>query len=145
LDAVDLRYTSVGRGRSYGAEILLRHSLTTNFFGWISYSLSRVERDFYGGTVFRLSQYDQPPNLLVVTSYKLPFDFIVVAKIRYTSAPLTRPINAAIWDANGNYFFPIQSQEYSRRLPDFFQLDVRIDKRFVFRDWMFAIYLDVQN
>lgn len=144
-EAVDLRYTSIGRGRSYGAEILLRHALTKNFFGWIAYSLSRTERDFYGGTVFGLSQNDQPHNLIVVGSYKLPFDFIVGAKFRYTSGPLTRPINAAIYDANANYFFPIQSQQFSRRLPDFFQLDLRIDKRFVLRDFMFALYLDVQN
>lgn len=141
----DLRYTSNGRGRAYGAEILLRHALTKNFFGWIAYSLSRVERDFYGGTQWGLSQYDQPHNLVVVASYKLPLDFIVGAKIRYTSGPLTRPISAAIYDANGNYFFPIQSPTYTRRLPDFFQLDLRIDKRFVFQDWMFALYLDVQN
>ena len=145
LDSVDLRYTSIGHGRSYGAEILLRHALTKNFFGWIAYSLSRVERDFAGGTVYGLSQYDQPHNLIVVASYKLPFDFIVGAKIRYTSGPLTRPIKASIYDANGNYFFPIQASQYSRRLPDFFQLDLRIDKRFVLRDFMFAIYLDVQN
>ncbi|MDP2273470.1 MAG: TonB-dependent receptor [Archangium sp.] len=145
LDAVDLKYTSIGRGRSYGAEILLRHALTKNFFGWIAYSLSRVERDFYGGTVFGLSQYDQPHNLIVVASYKLPFDFIVGAKLRYTSGPLNRPVQSAIYDANGNYFFPIQDQQYSRRLPDFFQLDLRIDKRFVFRDFMIALYLDVQN
>ena len=145
LDQVDLRYTSVGHGRSYGAEVLLRHKLTKNFFGWISYSLSRVERDFFAGTVFGLSQFDQPHNLVVVASYKLPFDFIVGAKIRYTSGPLTRPVNAAIYDANADYFFPIQSQQYSRRLPDFFQLDVRIDKRFVFRDFMLAAYVDIQN
>lgn len=145
LDQVDLRFTSIGRGRSYGAELLLRHALTKNFFGWISYSLSRVERDFYGGTVYGPSQFDQPHNLIVVASYKLPEDFIVGAKFRYTSGPLNRPINAAIYDANGNYFFPIQSQQYSRRLPDFLQLDLRVDKRFVFRDFMFAVYLDVQN
>ena len=61
------------------------------------------------------------------------------------SGPLTRPVQSAIYDANGNYFFPIQDQQYSRRLPDFFQLDLRIDKRFVFRDFMIALYLDVQN
>ena len=138
-------YASTGRGVAYGAEVLLRHALTKNFFGWISYSLSRVERDFFGGTVGGLSQYDQPHNLVVLASYKLPFDFIVGAKIRYTSGPLTRPVVGAIYDANANYYYPVQSQQYSRRLPDFFQLDVRIDKRFVFRDWMFAIYLDVQN
>ncbi|MBL8910143.1 MAG: TonB-dependent receptor, partial [Archangium sp.] len=145
LDKIDLKYVSTGRGQAYGMEILLRHALTKNFFGWIAYSLSRVEREFGNGNTWGPSQFDQPHNLIVVASYKLPFDFIVGAKIRYTSGPLNRPINAAIYDANGNYFYPVQSTQYSRRLPDFFQLDVRIDKRFVFEQWMFAIYLDVQN
>ncbi|MFO0597918.1 MAG: TonB-dependent receptor [Myxococcaceae bacterium] len=145
LDQIDLRYTSNGHGAAYGMEILLRHALTRNFFGWIAYSLSRVERDYAGGTRYGLSPFDQPHNLVVVASYKLPFDFIIGAKIRYTSGPLNRPIVAAFYDANGNYFYPVQSELYTRRLPDFFQLDVRIDKRFVFKDWMFAIYLDVQN
>ena len=139
------RYQSYGKGIAYGAEVLLRHALTKNFFGWISYSLSRVERDSFGGTQWGLAQYDQPHNLIVVASYKLPFDFIVGAKIRYTSGPLNRPTLGAIYDVNANYFYPVQSQSYTRRLPDFFQLDVRIDKRFVFKDWMFAVYLDVQN
>ncbi len=141
----DARFTNIGRGRSYGLEVLLRHALTRNFFGWVSYSLSRTERDFYGGTTYGLSQYDQPHNLVVVASYKLPFDFIVGAKIRYTSGPLNRPVVAAIYDANANYFFPVTDTQYSQRLPDFFQLDVRVDKKFVFQDWTFAIYLDVQN
>jgi TonB family protein len=145
LDAVDLRYASVGRGRAFGAEILLRHALTKNFFGWIAYSLSRSERDFRGGTVYGLAALDQPHNLVVVASYKLPYDFIAGVKLRYTSGSLNRPVTGAIYDANANYFFPIQDTQWSRRLPDFFQLDVRIDKRFVFRDWMFAVYLDVQN
>ncbi len=145
IDSIDVHYTSIGRGRSFGAEILLRHALTKNFFGWISYSLSRTERDYLGGTQYGLSQFDQPHNLIVVASYKLPFDFIAGAKLRYTSGPLNTPSAGAIYDANGNYYFPIFGEQYSRRLPDFFQLDVRIDKRFVFRDWMLALYLDVQN
>jgi hypothetical protein len=139
------RYSNVGHGRSYGAEVLLRHALTKNFFGWISYTLSRTERDFRGDTAFGRSQYDQPHNLVVVASYKLPFDFIVGAKVRYTSGPLVQPVLATIYDANANYYFPVQAPTYTRQLPDFFQLDVRIDKRFVFQDWVFAIYLDVQN
>lgn len=145
VDDVDLRYTSIGKGRAYGAEILLRHALTKNFFGWISYSLSRTERDFAGGKNYGLSAFDQPHNLVVVASYKLPLDFIVGAKIRYTSGPLTSEIKGAIYDANGNYFVPITDFTYTKRLPDFFQLDVRIDKRFVFQKWMLALYLDVQN
>jgi TonB family protein len=144
-DTPDLHYTSTGRGKSYGAELLLRHALTKNFFGWVSYSLSRTERDYAGGTQWGLSAFDQPHNLIVVASYKLPYDFIVGAKVRFTSGPLTTPVTGALYDANGNYYFPIFGAQYSQRLPDFFQLDVRVDKRFVFRDWMLALYLDVQN
>lgn len=144
-DSIPLRYGSFGRGRSYGAEIFLRHALTKNFFGWISYSLSRTERDFRGGTVWAPGQFDQPHNLIVVASYKLPYDFIVGGRLRYTSGPLRTPVRGAIYDVNGNYYFPIQGDQFSERLPDFFQLDVRIDKRFVFQNWMLALYLDVQN
>ncbi|MEW5738795.1 MAG: TonB-dependent receptor [Myxococcota bacterium] len=145
VEEVDLRYTSEGRGRAYGAEVLLRHALTKNFFGWVSYSFSRSERDFAGATSYGLSPFDQPHNLVVVASYKLPYDFILGAKIRYTTGPLNREIKAAVWDANGNYFVPIADIAFTRRLPDFFQLDVRLDKRFVFKQWMLALYLDVQN
>ncbi|MBL9037354.1 MAG: TonB family protein [Archangium sp.] len=144
-ETTDLRYTSIGKGRAYGAEILLRHALTKNFFGWVSYSLSRAERDYVGGTQYGLSQFDQPHNLIVVASYKLPLDFIVGGRLRYTSGPLNTPFVGSVYDANGNYYFPISGQQFSRRLPDFFQLDVRVDKRFVFKEWMFALYLDVQN
>jgi hypothetical protein len=145
MAATDLRYTSIGRGRSYGMEILLRHQLTKNFFGWVAYTLSRTERDYKGGTTWGLGQFDQPHNLIVVGSYKLPFDFIFGAKLRFTSGPLDTPTVGAIWDANGNYYFPLLGAQYSRRLPDFFQLDLRLDKRFVFKDWMLSVYLDVQN
>ena len=145
MSASPLRYDSFGRGRTYGAELLLRHALTKNFFGWVSYTLSRSERDFRGGTVWARGQYDQPHNLIVVASYKLPLDFIVGARLRYTSGPLSTPIVGAIYDVNGNYYFPIQGDQFSERLPDFFQLDVRIDKRFVFQNFMLALYVDVQN
>ncbi|MCA3013288.1 MAG: TonB family protein [Myxococcaceae bacterium] len=138
-------YGSFGRGRSFGAEVLLRHQLTKNFFGWVAYSLSRTERDFRGGTVWALAQFDQPHNLVVVASYKLPLDFIVGARVRYTSGPLRTPVVGAIYDVNGNYYFPIPGEQFSERLPDFFQLDVRLDKRFVFQSWVLALYLDVQN
>ena len=40
---------------------------------------------------------------------------------------------------------PIPALPWSRRLPDFVQLDVRIDKKFVFENWSLVAYLDVQN
>jgi hypothetical protein len=126
-------------------ELMLRHQLTRNFFGWVSYSLSRTERDFYGGTQWAPAQFDQPHNLIVIGSYKLPFDFIFGARFRYVSGPLNTPYVGALYDANANYYLPIPGPQFSRRLPDFLQLDLRLDKRFVFKHWMLSLYLDVQN
>src|SRR6185295_8216908 len=66
MSAMDVRYTSIGKGRSYGMELLFRHQLTKNFFGWVSYTLSRTERDYLGGTVWAPGEYDQPHNLVVL-------------------------------------------------------------------------------
>lgn len=145
VDTVDLRYTSNGVGRSYGVELLVRHQLTRNFFGWVAYTLSRSERVDVETGKWRLHMLDQPHNLIAVASYKLPLDFVAGARVRYASGSLNTPYVGAIYDANGNYYYPLFGERYSRRLPAFFQLDVRVDKRFVFERHMIAAYLDVQN
>jgi TonB family protein len=145
VDDIDLNYVSTGIGRGYGLELLLRHALTKNFFGWISYSLSRTERDYRQGQEYGAHAFDQPHNLVIVASYKLPFDFIAGAKLRYTTGPLNTPTIGSIYDANGNYYYPLFGKQWSRRLPDFFQLDLRLDRRFVFERWMLAFYVDIQN
>jgi len=134
-----------GSSRAYGMEILLRHQLTERFFGWVAYSLSRAEVTdiLYGG--YRRSSFDQPHNLIVVASYKLPLDFILGVKLRYTTGNLSTPVTGSIFDANGNSYERLIGRRNSERVPDFFQFDVRLDKRFVFNRWMLSLYLDVQN
>jgi hypothetical protein len=48
-------------GRAVGIELLVRRPLTKRFTGWLSYTLSRSERDsFYGGRwIRRLSEFDR--------------------------------------------------------------------------------------
>jgi outer membrane receptor protein involved in Fe transport len=145
IPGAETRFSSAGYGRSYGAELLLRHKLTKNFFGWVAYSLSRFERDGYNGVQWTAGALDQPHNLIVVASYKLPFDFVVGGRFRFASGPLVTPVVASLYDVDGNYYYPLPGQPWSVRLPDFFQLDVRIDKRFVFDKWVLALYLDIQN
>ncbi|MDP1825194.1 MAG: TonB-dependent receptor [Archangium sp.] len=145
IPGVETRFSSEGYGRTFGAELLLRHKLTKNFFGWIAYSLSRFERDGYGPARYRPGPLDQPHNLIVVASYKLPFDIVVGGRFRFASGPLITPVVASLYDVDGNYYYPLPGIPWSVRLPDFIQLDVRIDKRFVFDNWVLALYLDIQN
>jgi TonB family protein len=145
IPGAETRFASSGYGRAYGAEFLLRHKLHKNFFGWIAYSLSRFERDGYGGAQWSPGPLDQPHNLIVVASYKLPWDITVGARFRFASGPLVTPVVASLYDVDGNYYYPLPGVPWSERLPSFFQLDARIDKRFVFNSWVLALYVDVQN
>lgn len=145
IPGAETRFASSGYGRAYGAEFLLRHKLHKNFFGWVAYSLSRFERDGYAGAMWSPGPLDQPHNLIVVASYKLPWDITVGGRFRFASGPLVTPIVASLYDVDGNYYYPLPGLPWSERLPDFFQLDVRVDKRFVFNSWVLAVYVDVQN
>jgi TonB family protein len=134
-----------GTSRAYGMEFLLRHQLTDRFFGWIAYSLSQTKVNdlLHGG--YRRSAFDQPHNLIVVASYKLPRNFILGGRLRYSSGDPDTPVVGTVFDANGGYYHPLEGRLYSKRLPDFFQLDIRLDKRFIFDKWMLSFYLDIQN
>jgi TonB family protein len=141
----ETRYTSAGYGRAYGGEVLLRVRPTRYFVGWVAYSLSRFERDYFGGVQFAPGPLDQPHNLIIVGSFKLPWDLSLGLRFRYASGPLVTPVLGSLFDASGNYSVPLPGLPWSQRLPDFFQLDARLDKRFVFDAWTLVAYLDVQN
>ncbi len=145
IPGADTRFSSSGYGRAYGAEALLRWTMHKNFFGWVAYSLSRFERDGYAGNEWSPGPLDQPHNLIVVASYKFPWDVTLGGRFRFASGPLVTPIVASLYDVDGNYYYPLPGVPWSQRLPDFWQLDVRLDKRFVFDRWVLAVYLDVQN
>jgi hypothetical protein len=59
-----------GIGRSYGGQLLLRQELFKGFFGWITYSISRSERQDHPDRNWRLFDYDQTHVLGVVASYE---------------------------------------------------------------------------
>ena len=145
IPGAETRYTSKGYGRAYGAEFLLRTKEWKHFVGWVAYTWSRFERDYYGDVIFAPGPLDQPHNIIAAASYKFPFDIIFGARFRYASGPLVTPIVASLYDTQGNYYYPLPGLPWSQRLPDFWQLDLRIDKRFVFKSWVLSIYLDVQN
>ena len=140
-------YNNLGEGYAYGIEILLRHELTSRFFGWISYSYSRSWRrsTMYPTMAFRPAQFDQPHHLVALASYKWPYDIVTGARFQYVSGNATTPIVSTVFDADADLYMPIPGVYYSGRGPDFISLDLRIDKRFVFKQWSINIFVDVQN
>ena len=134
-----------GRGRAYGAELLLRQQMTRKFFGWIAYTLSRSERMDYPGEPWHRYLYDQTNILTLLASYDLPRGFKVGGRFRYVTGDPYTPVTGAYFDSNADRYVPINGPSFSARLPAFKQLDVRVDKIWTFDRWRFSIYLDVQN
>ena len=141
------RYNNSGQGRSYGVEVLLRHELSNSFFGWISYSFSKSQRRSTDWTTddWRLAQFDQPHHLIVVASYKWPYDIVTGLRFQWASGNLYTPYPNRVYDSDADIYMPIPGQFWSQRGPDFISLDLRIDKRFVFKEWTINVFVDVQN
>jgi hypothetical protein len=152
------RFSSTGRSRAYGLELLLRHEITKHFYGWIAYTLSRSEiagplaeavpTSANGGALndfrWQPGPFDQTHNLIVVGSYKLR-GWELGARYRYvTGIPMT-PITGSFYDTDFNGYTPVSGAPGSARVPAFSQLDVRLERTWTFNYWTLGVYADVQN
>lgn len=142
------RAANLGLGRAYGLEVMLRHEVSKNFFGWLAYTFSRSEARRAGSTRdYELTTFDQTHILTVVGSYKLPWGFELGARFRYVTGRPKTPLDHRfdVWQADSNNYSGTFGATGSTRYRDFHQLDVRLDKNFVFKTWTLTAYLDVQN
>ncbi len=138
-------YSNEGLGRVYGAEVLVRHEFANNFYGWIAYTLSRAERLDPGETSYRLFDFDQTHILTMLGTYRLPRNWEVGMRWRYVTGNPTTPNVGGIYNVDTGEYDPIPGAVNSARLPDFHQLDLRVDKKWIYDTWTFNAYMDIQN
>jgi len=134
-----------GVGRVYGAEFLLRKELTDRLFGWISYTLSKSERQDRRGEPWRLADYDQTHNVTAVISYKLPRGWQIGGRFRLISGNVYTPVLGSRYLAASDSYVASYGQTNSSRLPPFNQLDIRVDKTWTFDHWTLNVFLDLLN
>src|SRR6185312_12374175 len=75
----------------------------------------------------------------------LPKGFEVGARYRYISGYPYTLSYGGWYDADVDVYAPAQGPVNTGRLPAFNQLDVRVDKTFVFQRWVLKAYLDITN
>jgi TonB family protein len=139
------RKSNEGSGRVYGGEFLLRQSLSKWFFGWISYTLMRSERRNCATCETRLFDFDQTHVLVVALSANLPYGFGAGLRFRFISGTPYTPAHGGQLDSDAAVYIPGQSPVNTARLEPFNQLDLRVDKTFIFERWLLKLYLDVTN
>lgn len=126
-------------GWTYGLETLIKLEPGQRMFGWIAYTLSRSTRDFpLGGSA--ASNWDQRHILNGVVGYKLPRRWSIGTRVHYhTGRPWTSPL------PNQEQIDALRLNRNNARLPAFFQLDLRIEKSWVWPNWQLQGVLDVAN
>lgn len=137
----------IGQGRVYGTEVLLRQHLDHGFFGWIAYTLLKSERLFLDELPprWRTAPLDQTHIVSIAMSYQLPWQIELGLALRYvTGNPQTLAIGGVL-DTDEAEYLRINGPTLGSRLPAFFQIDARVDKRFVFDLWSLELFLDLQN
>ena len=125
--------------------MLLRQDLWKGLFGWVAYTISRSERKNSPEDAWQLFRYDQTHILTIVGSYRLPWGLEAGVRFRYVTGNPTTPVVGGLRDTTSQDWLQISGGINSNRLPAFQQLDLRIDKTWVFNRWKLGLYLDIQN
>jgi hypothetical protein len=120
-------------GRSFGMELMLRRR-AGRVTGWVAYTLSRSERQYSCG--LRPSDFDQTHILNVVVQVRLPWQLMAGARLYVaTGRPYTQVDLSAGLDQIRN----------NLRLPDYVQLDLRLDREWLFARWALDAFIEVLN
>ncbi len=133
-----------GVGRAYGAQLLLRFRPHPAFSGWVAYTLSRSERRHEGDPSYRLLDQDQTHLLTAVEN--VTFRSLVLGlRFRLATGMPRTPVVGSYLDTTTGQYQPIFGRQNSIRLPVFYAIDLRLEKRFHRRTVDLVPYLEVLN
>lgn len=139
---VEKNYANSGSGTILGGEVQAKYR-QDEWSSQVVYTYLKSRRHIQGfGT--RPSEFDQTHNLNLIGSYIKP-KWTYSARFRLVSGNPYTPVSGATFDADNDVYIPIRGSIYSQRFDAFRQLDIRIDRKFVYDTWILTAYVDVQN
>jgi len=137
---------AIGTGSAYGVELIARRNVG-RWTGWIAYAYARSYRTnpTQGGDAHPYV-LDQPHSLTVVGTTELG-RWRLGGRFRYTTGNPYTPVAGAYQKSDASWV-AVDGPVLSQRLPDFVQLDLRVDRAWP-RPWGMTgtlnLYIDIQN
>jgi len=141
---------SNAEGRAYGIEFLAQQRLFNNFYGIAAVTLVRSEFTNPNTEGFVPSSWDNRFIVSLTAGKRFGKNWELGARWRFLGGTPYTPIDVeesaliSNWDLRGQ---PIL--DFTRingvRLPAFHQLDLRLDKKYFYKNWNFNWYIDIQN
>ncbi|WP_186758080.1 TonB-dependent receptor [Echinicola salinicaeni] len=136
---------SVGKGRAYGAELLLQKKFTKNFYGILALTVFKSEYTGLDEDVYLPSSWDNKTLLTFTGGYKFDNNWEISTRVRYLGKTPIAPVDEEATLES----YPAIIKDYSRQgeilLSAFNQTDLRIDKKWNFTNFTFNVFLEFQN
>ncbi|MEM7485998.1 MAG: TonB-dependent receptor [Bacteroidota bacterium] len=136
---------TVGRGRSYGAELQFQQKLSNNFYGIFAYTWFYSEFTGFDRDAFLPSVWDSRHLISFTGGYKLKRNWEISARYRFAGETPFVPTDLDATLEN----YPEVILDYNRlgeeNLAVFSQLDVRIDKKWNFKKLSLNVFAEAQN
>ncbi|MCP3062839.1 TonB-dependent receptor [Myxococcus sp. K38C18041901] len=149
-------------GYAYGIDLMARHPLGRDWFGWVSYSFlqskRRVRFERYGdddrvvesveGTL--PFAFEQAHVLNAALSYKFGNNWTVGTVVHFNtgrpeSGEITTLTQRLVTRADGAQDWVRQDRDKAERLDAFFRVDLRVAKSWAMEDFTLDAYLDILN
>lgn len=135
-------FSNQSSGEIFGGEIYLQYK-NNQWSCNSSFTIARSNRvDQFG--VRQLSRFDQTHNFNIIGSYQYE-RWTFSTRFRYVTGNPRTPVVGSVFDADNDVYIPIRGAFFSERNKDFLQIDFRVDRKFIFRDWILSTYIDIQN
>jgi len=138
-------FRNSGRRASYGLEAIIKREISERAFGWLSYTYSRSKQNNRAGEGWFATSFDQPHVMNAVASYKPGGGFELGAKFQLASGRPDTKVVGATFDADCGCYEAVTTGQRTHRVDTFMQLDVRIEKMWLFQLWSIGAYIDVIN
>ena len=135
--------TNAGSGYARGIELYIQKKMSKNLMGSAAYTYSVSKRQDGELLPEYYSEFDRPHSFTLVSGYKLSDNLQIGVKFQYASGKLYTPVVGSV-QKDGEWYV-VDGAYNSARYPAYHTLDIRVDRRFHFRNWTLSAYLDVWN
>ena len=139
----------VSSGRARGIELMAQRRSSSGIYGIVAVTLVNSEFDS-GNDKFVASSWDNNLFTTITAGKKWSHNWETGIKWRYVTGRPYTPYDVATssiksnWDATGVGILDYKNLN-TLRVPDFHQLDIRVDKSWFFNKWSLNLYLDIEN
>ncbi|TVR34859.1 MAG: TonB-dependent receptor [Balneolaceae bacterium] len=136
---------SAGKGRTYGVELLAQQTFESNYYAILAYTLFWSEFTGFDRDVFLPSAWDSRHLITFTGGYRIGNSWEFSLRTRLLGRTPYAPIN----EQRSIETYPAFVFDYNRlgndRLKPFNATDIRVDRKWNFKNFSLDIYLEIQN